>query len=343
MGAVAPGGGPGGEAPWWGSGQGPERRTRVPVLLPYPLPGPFDYSVPPHLSLLPGDIVVVPLGRREEVGVVWDAAHGAPEPKDASVPDHRLRPVISVVQSPPMREDLRRLVDWMAAYTLSPPGEVMRMALRVLRPEGGPIMGWRRLTPPEGARITDARRRVLDALARTEPRTTLELAKEAGVSAAVMRGLESAGLIAAVPLPSEEPFPPPDPDHPGPDLSPDQRTAAEALRRTVAARAFAVTLLDGVTGSGKTEVYFEAVAECAAPHRRQVLILLAGNRADGAIPGRASRARFGVPPGVNGTATCQPERTAAGRRIAPWPNGRGAGGGGGAVIAVPAVSANWAA
>ena len=110
----------------------------MPVLLPYPFPGPFDYRVPDDMTLLPGDVVLVPLSRREEIGVVWDGP-SAGDP----VPDHRLRPVIGIVSTPAMREDLRRLVDWIASYTLSPPGDVMRMALRVIRPDSGPAMGCR--------------------------------------------------------------------------------------------------------------------------------------------------------------------------------------------------------
>ena len=270
----------------------PRPLTRVAVMLPYPFPGPFDYSAPPHLSLQPGDIVLVPLGRREETGVVWDAPGDEPP-----VADHRLRPVIAIVPTPPMREDLRRLVDWIAAYTLSPPGEVMRMALRVLRPEKGPVLGWRRATPPDPPpRLTDARRRVLERLAAAEPRTTTELARDAAVSAAVLRGMEDVGLLVPVPLPVEEAFQPPDPAHAGPTLSAEQESVAVTLRQAVAARAFSVTLLDGVTGSGKTEVYLEAVAE-ALRGGRQALVLLPEIALSSQWLSRFER-RFGVPPAV---------------------------------------------
>src|SRR6201999_479720 len=104
--------------------QAPARR--MPVLLPYPFPGPFDYRVPPDLDPKPGDVVLVPLNRREEVGVVWDA------PADESVPAHKLKTLVAILETPPMRDSLRRFIDWIAAYTLSPPGEVMAMALRVV-------------------------------------------------------------------------------------------------------------------------------------------------------------------------------------------------------------------
>jgi primosomal protein N' (replication factor Y) len=265
------------------------------VLLPYPFAGPFDYRVPEGLTPEPGDLVLVPLNKREEVGVVWDAP-AAPMRDAKPVHEHRLRPLIAIIDTPPMRQDIRRLIDWIAAYTLSPPGEVMRMALRVLRPETGPASGWRRAEPPEAARLTDARRRVLDRLAAAEPRTTTELAKEADVSAAVIRGMAEVGLLLPAPIPTAEPFQPPDPDHPGPVLAPDQETAAATLRQAVAARTFSVTLLDGVTGSGKTEVYLEAIAQ-ALREGRQALVLLPEIALSSQWLSRFER-RFGVAPAV---------------------------------------------
>jgi primosomal protein N' (replication factor Y) (superfamily II helicase) len=264
---------------------------RASVLLPYPFPGPFDYRIPDDLAPVPGDLVLVPLNSREEVGVVWDA------PGDAKpVAGHRLRSVIAIIDTPPMRPDIRRLIDWIAAYTLSPPGEVLRMALRVLRPDSVPAMGWRLTEPATSVRVTEARRRVLDLLGTAQPRTTADLAREAGVSAAVIRGMADVGLLAMTPLPFNQPFLPPDPDYPGPSLSPDQATAAATLRASVAAREFSVTLLDGVTGSGKTEVYLEAIAE-ALRAGRQALVLLPEIALSSQWLARFER-RFGVAPAV---------------------------------------------
>src|ERR1700712_1345166 len=94
------------------------RTTRVPVLLPYPFAGPFDYAVPAELDLAPGDVVLVPLNRREEVGVVWDG------PSDAPVPTRKRNPVAARPAPPGRAEPMRRFIDWIAAYTLAPPGEV---------------------------------------------------------------------------------------------------------------------------------------------------------------------------------------------------------------------------
>ena len=264
---------------------------RVPVMLPYPLPGPFDYRVPPGMDPQPGDVVLVPLNRREEVGVVWDAD------LDEGVPDGKLKALAGVIDTPPMRSALRRFVDWVASYTLAPPGEVMAMALRVVATgSGAPATGWQRAELPPEARITEARRKVLDALAEREPRATGDLARAAGVGAGVVRGMADAGLLVPAVLPLEPPFAIPDPEHPGQVLAPDQAAAAATLRDAVAARAFSVTLLDGVTGSGKTEVYLEAVAECLR-QGRQALVLLPEIALSSQWLERFER-RFGVAPAV---------------------------------------------
>jgi primosomal protein N' (replication factor Y) len=349
----------------------PDRKQtsrRVPVLLPYPFPGPFDYRVPAEMTVQPGDVVLVPLNRREEIGVVWD---GVPDPRvkcpgagssgvgsggelfgDGGVPERKLKPLIAVLDTPPMRAEMRRFVDWLASYTLSPPGEVMAMALRVVSSDSGRApAGWRPAHPlPEApltkagmtnsempgsgatrvetpqpetpqsempqsetpqsempqaempqsgvplSRITVGRQRVLDALADGLPRSAVELARAAGVSAGVVRTMAHAGLLVPAVLPSRPPFEPPDPDHPGPALSDAQTDAAAVLRAAVAARDFSVTLLDGVTGSGKTEVYFEAVAECLRAGR-QALVLLPEIALSSQWLERFER-RFGVAPAV---------------------------------------------
>ena len=241
---------------------------RVSVLLPDPFPGPFDYRVPRDLDPQPGDFVLVPLNRREEVGVVWDSA------PDHAVGDNRLRSVVAVLDAPPMRADIRRLVDWIAGYTLTPPGDVLTMALRInaLRPDAAPSAGaW-----PSRRRKSASPNRaggVLAALAERQPRAAADLMQAAEVSAAVIRGLADAGLLLPEALASALPFAPPDTDHPGPTLSPSQADAAASLREQVATRSFGVTLLDGVTGSGKTEVYLEAIAQ-SLREGRQALVLL---------------------------------------------------------------------
>jgi len=265
-----------------------KQARRVPILLPYPFPGPFDYAVPPGLDPEPGDVVVVPLNRREEVGVVWD--HGG----DEGVADGKLKPVAAILDTPPLPEASRRFVDWVAGYTLSPPGSVMAMALRVAQGPQAATQAWAAAPPPPDTRVTEARTRVLAVLADGRPRATSTLAREAGVGAAVVRGMAAAGLLVAVP--AAPPFAWPRLDHPRPPLSPEQAAAGAALCQAVDDRAFSVTLLDGVTGSGKTEVYLEAIAACVRAGR-QALILLPEIALSSQWLDRFER-RFGVAPAV---------------------------------------------
>jgi primosomal protein N' (replication factor Y) len=262
----------------------------VPVLLPYPFAGPFDYRVPPGMLPKPGDVVLVPLNNREEVGVVWDAS------SDDAVPSHKLKSVIGILETPPMGESLRRFIDWIAAYTLSPPGEVMAMALRVVSGAVRPVVHYRRADPRPAVRLTPSRQHVLDVLARQEPRLAADLLREAGVSSAVLRGMADAGLVVAETVAAGAPFQRPDPDHEGPALSGLQLDVAAGLRKVVADRAFSVTLLDGVTGSGKTEVYLEAVAACLR-EGRQALVMLPEIALSSQWIERFQR-RFGVAPAV---------------------------------------------
>ena len=263
--------------------------ARVPVMLPYPFPGPFDYRVPADLPVAPGDVVLVPLNRREEVGVVWDGASGT------DVPDHKLKPLIARLDTPAMAEPMRRFIDWIAAYTLSPPGEVMAMALRVARTAKRPApAGWRAADPLPDGKITDARQRVLNALQGGKALSGAMLARQAGVGPATIRAMAETGLLVQAELPPEAPFALPAPDHPGPALSPEQSEAASSLREAVKAETFSVTLLEGVTGSGKTEVYLEAIAECLR-RGRQALVLLPEIALSSQWLERF-QARFGVPP-----------------------------------------------
>jgi primosomal protein N' (replication factor Y) len=240
---------------------------RISVLLPLPLAGPYTYRQPPGLAVAPGDFVAVPLGSRVLHGVAWG-------PATDELDEQRLKPVLHRLDVAPLPLPLRRFVDWVAAYTLSPPGAVLRMCMSVpdaLSP-AALRTAWMAGGPPP-VRMTPARQRVLDLLADGPPRTIADLAQEAGVSDAVVRGLIAAGTLHEIQLPPLPPFSRPDADHPGPALSPGQAAAAEALCAPVRDGRFDVTLLEGVTGSGKTEVYFEAIAE-ALRRDRQVMVLL---------------------------------------------------------------------
>jgi primosomal protein N' (replication factor Y) len=123
--------------------------------------------------------------------------------------------------------------------------------------------------------MTDARRRVLEVLNDYGGLsfTLSELSEMAGVTTSVVKGLVKTGAVSEEDAPRDMPYPRLDPMRAGKDLTDDQAAAAKTLRAAIAARAFGATMLKGVTGSGKTEVYLEAVAECLA-QGRQALVLL---------------------------------------------------------------------
>jgi primosomal protein N' (replication factor Y) len=240
----------------------------VPVLLPLALDTTYDYLPPEDGDLLPGDFVLVPIGPRKEIGVVWERDANA-KPVDAK----KLKRIIERFDLPPLPATARRFADWVARYTLSPRGMVLKMMMsagEAFSPDT-PRWGYR-LAGPAPTRMTPERKRAVEVAEGGLVWAKASLAERAGVSYGVIDGLVKAGTFIRVELPRWRPSPP-DPDFCPPDLSEKQAYAAHALRERIAAGGFSVSLLDGVTGSGKTEVYFEAVAE-ALRQKRQTLILL---------------------------------------------------------------------
>jgi primosomal protein N' (replication factor Y) len=239
------------------------------VLIPVAVDRPYSYRIPDGMELAPGDVVAVPLGPRTTLGAVW-----ALRDQPGGVSHNRLKDVAYRYEGMAVPHSVRQLCDWIADYTLAQSGMVLRMALRHpddLSPPK-PRVGVRATGQPPG-RDTSARRKVLALLADGLARGKGEAAREAGVSAGVIDGLVDEGSLETILLPPESVAEPLDADYAKPALNDAQQAAAQALRDTVAARAFAVDLLDGVTGSGKTEVYLEAVAE-ALRQNRQSLILV---------------------------------------------------------------------
>ena len=246
----------------------PVIRKVVPVLVPVPTEHAYSYLVPDGMAVEPGSIVKVPLGPRQVAGVVWDGASDAVDTK-------KLRAITHVFDCPPLDEAMRRFVDWVADYTLSPPGLVVRMALRApaaFDPE--PDIDGIEPTGKKPDRMTPAREKVLSAAQDAPVWSRIGLAHAAGVTVSVVDGLLRQEVFRSVRLPPAPAVAAPDPTYGRAALSDDQKAAAAELVDAVdEAKGFSATLLEGVTGSGKTEVYFEAVA-AALEQGRQVLILL---------------------------------------------------------------------
>lgn len=262
----------------------------VDVLVPVALDQTYSYRAPRGMELKPGDVVCVPLGPREVVAVVW-AENANPDPRL----HNRLKDVSEKLDVPPLKAELRALVDWVSNYTLSARGMVLRMTLRMgenLGPErtrsGVRLVG----EPPR--RLTPARRRLIECLSDGLLHGKSDAAREAGVSVGVIDGLVDEGTLAVEVMPPAPPPPTPDPSYAQPEFSHQQRTAVDAMRALAANGSFHVALLDGVTGSGKTEVYFEAIAETVR-RGRQSLILMPEIALTGQFLDRFTN-RFGVRP-----------------------------------------------
>ena len=242
----------------------------IKVLLPLPLADAYDYRVPEGMNVMPGHFVIVPLGKRELVGVAWGAGSG-------DVASAKLRDVIDILPAQPMAAAMRRFVDWVSAYTLMPPGAVLRMAMSVPSALEAPktelVYRPAERSDDGELKLTAARRRVLEALKDGPAMAAAELAHLAGVGTSVVKTMASIGLLEAVERTVRRSFAQPDGLREGPTLSPAQKVAADGLVEKVRAHTFSATLLDGVPGAGKTEVYFEAIAAALAAGR-QVLVLL---------------------------------------------------------------------
>ena len=262
----------------------------VDILVPVALDQTYSYRVPSGLDLIPGDLVAVPLGAREYLGVVW-ADNPAPNPRL----HNRLKDVDEKLDVPPLRAELRQFVDWVSSYTLASRGMVLRMALRMGEQLGpGRERVGVRLAGPAPQRLTAARMRVLHLFADGLVRSKGDAAQEAGVSIGVINGLIDEGTLETIVLQPEPVASQPDADFRKPEFSLAQLAAADTLRTTIEQGGYTVTLLDGVTGSGKTEVYFEAVAENIR-RNRQTLILMPEIALTAQFLDRFSE-RFGVRP-----------------------------------------------
>ena len=273
----------------------------VGVLTTQPLDRLLDYRAPEGGCMI-GALVEVPLGPRKVLGVVWGVGQGGYERS-------KLRGVYQVLDVPPLRGEMRAFLSKAADYTLTPMSAMLRLALRA--PGLGQPASMRRIYRlGEGApsRRTDARDRVLGVLRDYGGLafTLKELADAADTSASVIKGLVKQGVVLEHEAPRDSAFARLDPNYGALELTADQQAAAKVLRQDVASGAYGTTLLKGVTGSGKTEVYLEAVAECMA-QGRQALVLLPEIALTGAFITRVEE-RFGALPAEWHSGVTQTER-----------------------------------
>jgi primosomal protein N' (replication factor Y) len=282
---------------------------KVSVQFPLPLPEPFDYRAASSLGIEPGMHVIAPIGTRLVRGVVWRVEKDHPGAAN-------LKAIEDVLPGSPLPSISREFVDWSAKYLVRPAGDLLRMVARspeaLLPPPTHIVLAPTGETPPK---VTEARARVLEEAAK-EHVSAAELARRADASSAVVKGLVDCGALTKLEISEDPPFPAPDLSMSGKALSEIQTAAAERVCAFVRDGGFHVSLLDGVTGSGKTEVYLEAAAEALklAPDA-QVLVLLPEIALTQAAMSRFE-ARFGVTPVEWHSAIPHKARRRAWREIA---------------------------
>ena len=280
-------------------------------MLPLALPAPYDYLVPQGTRVEPGQFVIAPLGPVEYLGVVWSRPEGEGPP---DIKPEKLRAIIEVIDDvPPLPRVSLDFADWVANYTLSSPGMVLRMMMSAGRAFSPPAPRYGvRLVGAPPSRMTPARARVIEAASNGMIWVKSSLAEAAGVSTGVIDGLVDSGTLIAEPLPDWHALPL-DIGRERAKLTPEQQEAArELLSHT--RDGFTVTLLDGVTGSGKTEVYFEAIAQALA-RGQQALVLMPEIALTSQFIARCEE-RFGAKPAEWHSGVPAPQRGRVWRAVA---------------------------
>ena len=280
-------------------------------MLPLALPAPYDYLVPDGARVEPGQFVVAPLGPVEYLGVVWTRPEGEPAPQ---IKPEKLRAIVEVIDDvPPLPRVSLEFADWVANYTLSSPGMVLRMMMSAGRAfvPPAPRHGVRLIGAPPG-RMTPARARVIEAASNGLIWVKSSLAEAAGVSPGVIDGLVDSGTLLTELLPDLHAMPL-DLSKQSTQLTAEQQEAARDLLADTK-DGFTVSLLDGVTGSGKTEVYFEAIAAALA-RGHQALVLMPEIALTSQFIARCEQ-RFGAKPAEWHSGVPAPQRGRVWRAVA---------------------------
>ncbi len=285
----------------------------VPVLVPYPVDRAYSYIVPEDMELSKGDYVLVPLGGRDVIGVVWDS-----EADD--IPKNKLKEIIYKFPVTPMPKVHREFIRWVAGYVMSPVGAVLKMAVSVAaaldkpKPVTGYVVNIKENSENLKRGLSPKGMKILDILSDGTPRRASELARLADCSASVIKTMCKKYFIRQVDIYSNPPCKYPDLSIKGAKLSAEQKESAKKISEHVNADKNIVSLLDGVTGAGKTEVYFEAV-HTALEKGKQVLILVPEISLSNAFLGRFKE-RFGCAPALWHSSLSPAQRKITWRGIA---------------------------
>ena len=259
------------------------------VLLPLPFNEPFDYKIEGEAVL--GELVRVPFGREVHVGVVWKKG------KSSNLDESKIKPIMERINFPPLSAELRKFIEFVSGYNMAFAGQVLKMVLSVRQVFDDPKMtvlyelSGKTLAEAK-LKNSDARWRVINFL-KFAPFNRQDIAAGAGVGQSVIKAMIDAGVLRPVLIEDKKEFEKPNAAYKKVNLTDEQKEAAVQLVGEIG-NGFNVTLLDGVTGSGKTEVYFEAVAR-ALELGQQVLILVPVIGLTRQWLGRFER-RFGVKP-----------------------------------------------
>lgn len=276
--------------------QGVETGRRVQVLVPGPLGRAYDYVLPEGMDAAAGDYVSVPFGKRDTAAVVW-AAHGG----DDSIDPAKLKAVRDVYSTcPPMPAVHRQFIERVARYTMNDMGSVLKMSLSapdaLTPPKSAPALTLGDISDTKSRKHSAHRQKIIEFLSDGVPRRAAEIAAAAGCTPAVVRAMVATGILKPASVAAPVPCRMVDLTASALAFTEAQSAAAEALQNIVSAQKFSTVLLDGVTGSGKTEVYFEAVAAALA-QGKQALILLPEISLSAQFMERFTR-RFSVAPAI---------------------------------------------
>lgn len=224
--------------------------ARVSVLLPLPLNDPFDYASP--FPLKPGTLVKVPFGSRELYGIVWEG-HTSSSPKT-------LKHIHNAFENVQLPAVTLKFIEWVSEYTMASKGQILKMTLAA--PEAFEMKGealYGLVKRPQ--RMTPKRQKILEFFGiHPAPLPLSDIAEILNISEGIIKGLIKENVLNQQgerpwEIPGSRTSQPPQ----KPQLSLDQLVAAEDIKKNLDSHSFQTFLLEGVTGSGKTEVYFETI------------------------------------------------------------------------------------